>query len=84
MSCPKPNARMKAESVHWSSAGGEPSTWAINGNAGKLESMESGGSIVNEPSMTRNQGPLVRASIVFTSTVTRRLGEEFQRITRTA
>jgi hypothetical protein len=34
--------------------------------------------------MTRNQAPLVRASIAFTSTVTRRPGEEFQRITRTA
>jgi len=36
------------------------------------------------PSMTRNQGPPVRDSIDFTSTVTRHLGEEFQRIDRTA
>jgi len=75
---------MKAESVHWSSAGGEPSAWAISGNPGKLMSMESGGNIVSEPSMTRNQAPLVRASIAFTIAPTRRSGEEFQRITRTA
>ena len=75
---------MKAESVHCSSAGGEPSAWAINGNPGKLMSMESGGSIVSDPSITKNQGPLVRASIAFTNAPTRRPGEEFQRIARTA
>jgi hypothetical protein len=34
--------------------------------------------------MTRNQAPLVRATIAFTIARTRCLGEEFQRITRTA
>ena len=75
---------MKAESVHCSSAGFAPSAVAISGNPGKLMSMESGGNIINVPSMTRNQTPLVRGSIAFTLHLTRHLGEEFQRIARTA
>ena len=47
-------------------------------------SIDSGGSIVNEPSRTRNQTLPVRASIAFTPTVTRPPGEEFRRLARTA
>jgi hypothetical protein len=47
-------------------------------------SMESGGSIVNVPIMTRNQAPAGAGFVVFTSTMTRRPGEEFRAIDRTA
>jgi len=47
-------------------------------------SIESGGSIVNEPSRIRNQTPLVRASMDFTPTVTPAAGEEFRPVARTA